>query len=276
MKLSIIIPTLGRSTLKPVLESLFMSKKITQYEVEILVVFDGDCPSTFFVDDERVKILETKDKVYASGARNLGLSEATGDVVAFLGDDTLVDPYWLHYTMVWHQQYPQTTDALVGRVFWAPPLDKDPFHLWLEAHAQFDFKRLDRGHQPNWRHFYTANISLKRSFIGMERFSDAFVGWGFEDTEFGYRLSKKGLKLFYEPSILVWHDDEQSFNRLLDQTKSARANAIVFERLHPEISLLPRGFKRFILKELVVWSGFFEFLPSVKWWRAWKKNWLGS
>jgi len=276
MKLSIIIPTIGRSTLKPVIESIFMSKKFAQLSVEILIVFDGDRPSRFFVDDPRVKIFSTGSKQYASGARNLGIEKATGDVVAFLGDDTLVDPYWLSYTLAWHQQYPSVNEALLGRIFWAPPLDQDPFHRWLESQAQFDYQHLDSGTKPSWKHFYTANISLKKEFIGHERFSLDFSGWGFEDSEFGYRLEKKGLQLFYEPSIKVFHDDEQNMTRMIDQTKSARANAFVFEKLHPEVKLLPTGLKKCLLKEAVMWAGLLKFIPQVRWWRAWKKAWLGG
>ena len=275
MKLSIIIPTTGRFTLKSVIESVFMSKKFAQYEVEVLIVFDGLKPDRFFVDDSRVKIYATGSKVYASGARNLGLQKATGDIVSFLGDDTLVDPYWLSYTFAWHQQYPELKDALLGRVYWAAPLDVDPFHLWLEAHAQFDYERLDAGLTPDWRHFYTSNISLKKVFMGKNKFSSAFSGWGFEDSELGYRLEQKGLEIFYEPSVVVHHNDKQSEARMVDQTKSARANALVFESLHPEIKLLPTGFKKIVLKEMVMWSGLFSFMPSVRWWRAWKKAWLG-
>lgn len=276
MKISIIIPTIGRSTLKPVIEAVFMSKNFAQIEIEIIVVFDGVKPPSFFVDDSRVIILETGKKVYASGARNLGLDNASGDIVAFLGDDTLVDPYWLSYTNTWHQQYPAENEALLGRVHWTPELAADPFHQWLEDNAQFDFKRLDAGSKPDWHHFYTSNISLKTKFINPERFSDQFNGWGFEDSELGYRLEKKGLKMYYEPSVKVIHNDPQNLSRMIDQTKSARLNAGVFERLHPEIKILPTGFKRVLLKELVVWAKFFSFIPKVQWWRAWKKAWLDA
>ena len=275
MKLSIIIPTLGRSTLKPVLESIFMSKNIVRYEVEILIVFDGKKPERFFVHDSRVRILETGSKQFASGARNLGLDKATGDIVAFLGDDTLVDPHWLAYTLAWHKQYPAEPEALLGRIFWAGDLAKDPFHQWLESHAQFDFKHLEAGLKPTWKHFYTANISLKKSFIADTRFSDQFNGWGFEDSEFGYQLEQRGLNLFYEPSIKVYHDDEQNLGRMIDQTKSARQNAFIFESLHPEVKIIPTGLKKILLKEVVVWAGIFKFMPQVRWWRAWKKAWLG-
>lgn len=275
MKLSIVIPTLGRSTLKPVIESIFMSKKFAQYQVEILVVFDGPRHDRFYVDDSRVKIFSTVTKKYASGARNLGLDKADGDIIAFIGDDTLLDPYWLSYTMAWHQQYPEKNDALLGRIYWQPPFDQDPFHCWLESHAQFDYHRLDQGLTPSWKHFYTANVSLKKAAIGAERFSSEFVGWGFEDAEFAYRLQQQGLKIFYEPSIKVYHNDKQTLGRMIDQTKSARENAFVFERLHPEVKLLPTGFKKLLLKEAVVWSALFKFRPKVRWWRAWKKAWLG-
>ena len=186
-----------------------------------------------------------------------------------------MDPHWLSFTFAWHQQYPAAQDALLGRIFWAKSLADDPFHQWLESHAQFDFKNLDKGRTPDWRHFYTANISLKKSIIGTLRFSDKFSGWGFEDAEFGYQLQQHGLNIYYEPSIKVYHDDKQNIGRMIDQTKSARQNAFIFEALHPEVKIVPVGFKKALLKEIIVWAGLFKFIPQVRWWRAWKKAWLG-
>ena len=273
MKLSIIIPTIGRESLNMVLEALSLSNNFDQIKPEVIVVFDGVEPSPDLPKSGFIQV-RTPKKAYAAGARNLGIERATGDVLVFIGDDTIPAPDWLQKIHDWHVAHPEPEQALLGRVKWTDHLAGDPFHQWLEKNAQFDYARLDKGKTPDWRHFYTSNISVKRAMIGGEKFSDQFSGWGFEDTEFGYRLAQKGLKLHYEQDIIVRHDDPQTFERLVSQTISARKNALVFEGLHPELKILPRGLKRYLLCGMWYVSWPLSFIPEVKWWRLWKKSWF--
>jgi len=273
MKISIIIPTLGRDTLSEVLTAILTESSV---DFEVLVVFDGVDPGINpGRDDRRVQLLRTDEKAYAGGARNLGLEKATGDIVVFIGDDTIPTPGWLKKIHDWHMTHPKTEDALLGRVAWADHLASDSFHQWLERGPQFDYARLDRGLRPSWRHFYTSNISVKRALIAEDRFAADFQGWGFEDIEFGYRLSKKGMQLHFAPGPVVHHDDPQTLAELIKRTAEARKNAKILERLHPEVKLLPRGLKRLVLQCLVLGTWFVGFVPKVAWWREWKKSWIG-
>ncbi len=277
MKVSIIIPSVGRSTLGLVLEALFMNKKFDQIKPEIIVVFDGhnesikDFKLRFGSD---VKILNTAKKVYAGGARNLGIDNATGEVIAFLGDDTIPEQDWLERLFEWHLEFSDQNKALLGRVLWTEALRQDRFHQWLESHAQFDYQALETGKLPTWQHFYTSNISVKKSFLGKERFDPAFEGWGFEDGELGYRLIQKGMDLHYNSDLIVEHDDRQTFEKMLQRTARSRRNALVFERLHSDIKILPRGIKKVLLKLLIVLVTPFVFVPEIRWWRAWKQAWI--
>ncbi len=163
-----------------------------------------------------------------------------------------------------------------GKVSWTAELAADPFHQWLDRGVQFDFGYL-KHHSPDWRHFYTSNVSFKRSLLGRELFRTKFVGWGFEDSEFGYRLMKKGMELSYDPECEVLHDDPQTLEGVLRRTKEARENAKRFETMHPEVRILPRGMKRLLLEVALVLA--LVVMPlriQVYWWWEWKKAWLGK
>ena len=164
--------------------------------------------------------------------------------------------------------------VLLGRIYGAEHLRSDPFHKWLGEAAHFDYGNLEKGRKPMWRHFYTSNISLKRSLLENEYFNTQFSGWGFEDIELGYRLSKKGMTLHYDHETIVTHDDDQTIEMMIERTRQARKNAKVFEALHPEIKLLPRGVKFWILKFFVFLAGFITRIPQVHWWYEWKKAWI--
>ncbi len=275
MKLSIIIPTIGRNTLQGVLEAIVNSDGFETIAPEIIVVRDaveGEFLAKLEHEFPQVTFIATKEKSYAGGARNLGIEKATGEVIVFLGDDTIPQSDWLKRVSGFHEKNKTKQSVLLGKISWAPELAKDGFHHWLENNAQFAFHSI-KNHGANWRHFYTSNISMKRELIGEERFSDRFTGWGFEDTEFGYRLSNNGMKISFDPECEVLHDHKQEEEQVWAQTRNARKNAEVFESLHPEISLIPRGGKRSLLQILILLS---HLIPTqkMKWWRKWKKSWL--
>ena len=114
--------------------------------------------------------------------------------------------------------------------------------------------------------------------IGSSRFFERFTGWGFEDIEFGYRLIKKGLRLHYDELCEVLHDHPQTLEGMCKNYRNARKNAKIFESLHSEVSILPRGRRRLTLKILVWLAGFFpkRQFPQIFWLREWKKAWLGE
>lgn len=211
----------------------------------------------------------------AAHARNIGLRHVGGDIIAFLQDDTLPEKDWLARTFAFHTKHPQKEEALLGMVAWTPELSSDAFHQWLLGHGQFCFDQFSATDRP-WRFFYTSNISLKRALIGKNLFSEDFRGWGFEDTEFGYRLHKRGMRLHFDPSVRVYHDHHQTMEDFLRRTRRAGKNALLFEKKHPEVRIVPRGVRRKLLEGAINASGILpgHNSPERMWWREWKSAWL--
>lgn len=280
MKLSIIIPTIGRRTLPAVLEGILKCEDFESIKPEILVVFDGERKQGLLEEslEKKVKILETGKKVFASGARNLGIEKVKGDILVFIGDDTIPQKDWLKKIYDFHKKFPGKEYGLLGKISWTEELAKDPFHKFLEKGPQFDFSQIKK-RGASWRHFYTSNVSVKKELLGKVpmKFSTQFKGWGFEDIEFGYRLSKRGLVLWFDENCEVLHDHPQDFNTMIAQTIQARENAKTFEALHPEIKILPQGGKYALLQLSLLLSWFFvPYSKKLFWWREWKKAWMGQ
>lgn len=289
MKVSIIIPTIGRPVLNQVLTSLL--RQMEDYPTtKIFISFDGEKKSPQFkklqstyAKYKNIIILSTNEfKSGASNARNKALQKAlpNSDIIAFLGDDTIPSQDWLSKTIQWHKTNPEPTQAVLGRVYWVEKLQDDPLHKWLDGNIQFDFKNLDQGRTPDWRHFTTSNLSLKSKVFHnpTNLFNTSFKGWGFEDGELGYRLAKqKKLQISYQPSIQVFHDHPQTFPKVLSNLSNARKNAFLLEELHSEVQLLPRRSKKWILTLL----SFLLYLIPKKlsnkayWWSRAKLVWLG-
>ncbi len=280
MNLSIIIPTIGRPSLTKVLDRIIDCNEFKTIKPEILVIYDGQANKKIDQNKGLIKLFKTGNKKGVSSARNLGLHKTTGDIITFIGDDTIPTKNWLQKIFKFHSTHPDPNTTLLGKISWIPELAKDPFHQWLENNAQFSFNAIKK-HGPTWHHFYTSNISLKRELIGNERFSEKFTGWGFEDTEFGYRLTKKGMQMVYDENCEVLHDHKQTLESVIKNTRNSRTNAKTFETLHPEIKILPEHRSKCFIKisvilKVMIWMSAIvtPFSQKTQWWREWKKRWI--
>jgi glycosyltransferase involved in cell wall biosynthesis len=99
---SIIIPTYNRAvSLSKAIQSV-LNQTWTDYE--LIVVDDGSTDDTAAVvahiDDRRVHYLQS-EHVERSAARNIGLSAATGEFIAFLDDDDQFLPHRLAYQVTY-------------------------------------------------------------------------------------------------------------------------------------------------------------------------------
>jgi GT2 family glycosyltransferase len=98
-------------------------------------------------------------------------------------------------------------------VEWAPEVKPTPFMEWLAKDGVlFGYGHLSPGESADFHYFYSCNLSLKTAFVrenGM--FNEDFKGYGFEDTELGYRLQNQGLRLLYNPAAVGYHHKFISF-----------------------------------------------------------------
>lgn len=82
-KISVVIPTIGRDSLRQSLESCLYQN---YPDFEILVIDDSILQNIVIVNP-RVKVFYTGGSKGVSEARNLGIQNATGGYIAFLDDD---------------------------------------------------------------------------------------------------------------------------------------------------------------------------------------------
>ncbi|WP_206491982.1 glycosyltransferase family 2 protein [Rhodococcus sp. KRD162] len=89
--ISVVIPTIGRPSLASAVDSaLTQSARV----LEIIVVADTAEPLTLPTDD-RIRVLRTGPGSGGANARQFGIQQATGEVIALLDDDDLWHPYKL-------------------------------------------------------------------------------------------------------------------------------------------------------------------------------------
>jgi glycosyltransferase involved in cell wall biosynthesis len=210
MILSVVIPTFNRAAvLCETLDALLVQEP-SELGCEILVVDDGstdDTPSRVqsYVDQGApIRFFACAHRGPAA-ARNVGIDHARGDLILFTGDDMLTPPHFLQAHIAAHAAQPASQIAIVGDVRWCPQLTITPFMRWLDhGGPYFHFHGFSDGDTVDHGSFITANLSLKRAFLAVERFDETFAWAAFEDIELGYRLMHRGLELFFK-SIPVHH-----------------------------------------------------------------------
>ena len=267
MKLSVIIPTHNRAdTLKVCLEKLIAQQGV---DFEVIVVDDGSTDDTESV----VRKFETNQNSQISNlpagrqglkyihqksshqavARNRGIERATGEVIVFIGDDIFVEPEFLMHHHDRHVENPGENMVVLGYTTWDPNIEINSYMRFLEDSGwQFGYKFLHPkfiGQVEPYKFFYTSNISIKKSLLDQEKFNEDFTFYGWEDIELGYRLWKNyEMKIYYEPQAIGYHHHEILESGLQEKMQNVGKSAVHFQRLQPNVQVIPIGLKARILR----------------------------
>jgi len=185
-----------------------------------------------------------------AAARNLGIKNANGKIILFIGDDIIATPNLIAEHMKWHLRNPEENVAVLGYVTWSSELKITPFMRWLEnGGPQFSYHELKGKEVLNYSYFYTCNISLKRHFLlkhGL--FDESFKYAAYEDLELSHRLTRKGLKILYNKNAAGYHLHLTNIETFCRRERMVgRSKAIFNERLG--VSSVPQnrtGFKEFL------------------------------
>lgn len=182
MDVSIVIPTIGRSSLRILLDAL-AAQAPPDGLPEIIVVDDRARPITPLSADPYAKVV-TGNSAGPAAARNTGVRMAAGDWVAFLDDDVVPAPDWLAQLYRDLATASDDVGGVQGRVEVPLPGHRRPTD-WERTAARLAGAR--------WA---TADMAYRRAALAAvggfdERFSRAYR----EDTDLAYRVRAAGWHL---------------------------------------------------------------------------------
>lgn len=166
-----------------------------------------------FDGDSRIRYVHAVS-AGAARARNIGLANAAGAIVAFIDDDAVADPTWL--SAVAETFVEESAPALMaGRIL---PLWAGARPSWYPRQREFLLGLYDIGDQPCPLPYddlpIAANMAGLRDVIMDSGGFDERLGCNYfqsrnrvggEETILGQRIRNSGYRLVYEPAAVVRH-----------------------------------------------------------------------
>ena len=217
IEITVIISTFNRCQfLKEALESI-LSQEYDDGYFEIIIVDNNSTDGTrelvsgYSSAYPGIVKYVREERQGLSNARNRGVQEAEGAIVAFIDDDATADRGWLKGIMEVYENYPDA--GVVGGRIEPVWLSKKPG--WLTQNLEMSFGVLNYGNEIQELSFpktpFGGNFSIKRVlFLALDGFCRNLGRSGdrllsSEETLLCYLVEQDKKKLYYTPKAVVHH-----------------------------------------------------------------------
>lgn len=242
-----------------IMESYEHLQKLDFADFEVIIFPDGDSG----VKLSGARIIPTGPMGPAE-KRDLALEYAEGEILAFLDDDAYPRADWLK-NAVRH-----FLDRSVGAVGGPAVTPESDSVLQRASGAVFSSRLASSGYTYRYipdryrevDDFPTVNLFIRKSvFRELGGFDTGY--WPGEDTKLCLDITKKlGLKIIYDPEVLVYHHRRALFRPHLEQVSRYAFQRGYFVRAFPETSLKP-GY--FVPSIFLLFTGAGLFFVFVSW-----------
>ena len=232
MDASVIIATYNRkSLLASCLSSMAEQEFNGSYEV--LVVDDGSTDGTEgmvadFLHRYPVPLSYFRQKNQGEvAARNKGIAQARGEVIAFLDDDHVATKTWLQDICRSLEDRDVGGVSGRGRAVAGPEL----ISKYLCFHRMHEAPQIEGGEVL---YLVLGNSAFRREVVekvgpldaAFNAFFKGIAGGGGEDTEFSIRIRKMGYRLAYDPLAVTDHHQKTSFKGVMKERFNFGVNRV--------------------------------------------------
>ena len=219
--LSIVVTSYTTERINDIYELLDSIKAQTYPDIEIVFIIERSEELLNRVNDyvkqkdiAQAKVIFSQDKLGLSGARNLGATEASGEIISFVDDDVVFFTDWAEEIVKGYKD-----DSIIGVTGPGFPIWEDEKMNWLpeELHWIVSCTAF-----TGWqgarivRSAWGMNMSFRREAFDQSLFSTSFghttggkEAWKtgpVDDAEFSINLRMKTKKLImYNPQVQVYH-----------------------------------------------------------------------
>jgi glycosyltransferase involved in cell wall biosynthesis len=217
MKISVITCTHNRcESLQRTLDSFKGMFGLDRNSWEFIIVDNNSKDKTRIIVDNFRKDFESNVKYVfekkqgLSRARNRGIKNADGEIIAFTDDDVLFDKYWL---LIIQRIFEKYEVACVGGK--TLPIWEIPRPTWLLTSLYGMLALLDLGDTPFYvtdpLNIFGVNFAVRAIMFKKYGYFNTNLGrtpdrlFSGEETELFFRLLDGGEKFFYCPDMIVHH-----------------------------------------------------------------------
>ena len=219
LRVSVIVVTAGRRQCLPAcIDSL---QRQTYRPLEIVIVVgpstDGTIDYVRSLDD--VKHCQV-DKLNISHARNQGLREASGEIIAFIDDDAVAHPFWVQDLIATFEQEGLDCGGVGGCVIneHAPGRPLQAFNNTIDDLGWPDEITLASGQHNDpqgtrFNYLMGTNMAFRRSvLIEIGGFDETYI-YVYDDADTAVEVIKRGYRLLHHRRAIVYHFPAMSHNR---------------------------------------------------------------
>ncbi len=259
--LSVVVPTYNRREILSQTLPKVLNKEGVRGDYEVVVVVDGSTDGTLesltrLGCDPALRVVSQRNRGL-SAARNCGAAEAEGGVVLFLDDDMMASPGLVAAHLSEH------ADGEERVVFGALPLAPGARRSFLKQGVEeWGCDLASRLSAPGYRfrfddcHFGNASVG-RELLLKAGGFDEAFVKFGNEDYDLGWRLLEMGVEMRFARAAVAEQIYDKTFRRWLEDVYFVGRADVALAEKHPALCAqlrLSRG-ERHPLKRLARWSG---------------------
>ena len=208
---SVIIPNWnGAHHLPECIDSLLAQ---TYPHVEIIVVDNAssDNSLSLLAGYSRVKVLPQIQNLGFTGACNIGMRDAVGDILVLLNNDTAVDPGWIEAIVTAFDNHPEVGIVASKMLLY----DRHGiFHTAGDyvthdglAHNRGVWQE-DTGQYDHAAYVFSAcggSAAYRRTMLDVVGLLDENYFFSFEDVDIAWRACLQGWRCLYFPQAIVYH-----------------------------------------------------------------------
>lgn len=203
----VVVPSYNSErTILRCLASLAAQQPCCPYEVIVIDSSTDSTPALVQANFPSVSLIRGSGRLVPGAARNLGVSRAQGDVVAFLDSDCEADPTWLQRIVARIDQGYEVVGGAVANGTPRAPIGTADYLLTFNEFTP-------RAPERETNFIPSCNLACTReAFEAVGGFPPDLVTG--EDRPFGHAASRRGPLLF-DPRVIVYHLNRTRFTDFL-------------------------------------------------------------
>lgn len=216
-KISVIIPVKnGAAHIGELLDSL-MQIDYEKDRLEIIVVDGNSTDNTREIVLQYPVKLILEERPGLNAARNTGIKNSTGEILAFTDADCIIPKNWLNKLV------DNLRDFHVGCVggnvlgYYDNFLSKYSDESAIPVMRIFKKREVLDSIKPLQKYPAGCNMGLKRDILNKVGLFDEGIKYGFDEVEFVERICRGGYKMVLDPETFVMHKHRPTLRELLKQ-----------------------------------------------------------